>query len=81
MSKEKEIAKYFGSIVRELRRQKNISQEKLAEIGDLDRSYISEVENGYKTPTIITVTKIAGALDTRPSRMLHLMEQQYDIEY
>lgn len=81
MAEEREITKYFGSTVRELRKEKNISQEKLAEIGDLDRSYISEVENGYKTPTIITVSKIAGALDVRPSKLFQLVEQKNEIDY
>lgn len=81
MKKEKEIAKDFGTIVRELRRERNISQEKLAEIGNLDRSYISEVENGYKTPSIITVSKIASALGVRPSRLFQLVEKRSDIDF
>lgn len=81
MSKEKKIVKEFGLIVRELRQENSISQEKLAEIGNLDRSYISEIENGYKTPTIITVTKLAGALGVRPSKLFQLLEEQSDIDY
>lgn len=81
MKKEREITKEFGLIVRELRQEKNISQEKLAEIGNLDRSYVSEVENGYKTPTIITVSKIAIALEVRPSKLFQLVEQRSSVDF
>lgn len=78
MKREKNIVKGFGLIVRELRQEKNISQQKLAELANLDRSYVSEVENGYKAPTIITVSKIADALDIRASEMFQLVEQRND---
>lgn len=81
MEKEEDITKDFGLIVRELRQKNNISQEKLAERSSLDRSYISEVENGYKTPTIITVSKIGRALGVRPSRIFQLVEQHSNIDY
>jgi transcriptional regulator with XRE-family HTH domain len=53
----------IGIRVKELRANKKISQEKLAELADLDRTYINSVENGRRNISIENVEKIANALD------------------
>lgn len=60
----------FGLRVKELRAQKNISQEKLAEISDLDRTYISSVERGKRNISLLNIIKIAAALETNPSKLI-----------
>jgi len=59
---------------------RNISQEKLAELGSLDRSYVSEIENGDKTASIVTVYKISLALDVKPSQLMQEMEKHFKFE-
>jgi transcriptional regulator with XRE-family HTH domain len=78
MATGKNILKAFGLAVKTMRHDKNISQEKLAEIGDLDRSFVSEIENGYKAASIVTVAKISTALDVMPSEIFQLIEEQVD---
>lgn len=78
MAKEKKILKSFGLVIKAIRQDKNLSQEKLAEIGDLDRSFVSEIENGYKAASIVTVAKLSDALDVRPSELFQLVEQRID---
>lgn len=80
MVKGSDIRKSLGTTVRELRLAKNLSQEKLAELGELDRSYISEIENGDKTASIITIYKIALALEVKPSHLLQEMEKHFKFE-
>ena len=80
MVKGIDIRKALGKTVRELRLDKNLSQEKLAELASLDRSYISEIENADKTASIITVYKIALALDYKPSILLQKMETYFEFE-
>lgn len=41
-----------------------LSQEELAFRAEMDRSYLSEVENGYKNLSVIVLEQIAAALDT-----------------
>ena len=53
----------IGSRIKELRLQKGISQEALAHIADLDRTYINSVENGKRNISILNVEKIAHALE------------------
>lgn len=61
------VIEIFGKVLRELREEKNISQEKLAEYCDLDRTYISLLERGLRQPTITTIFKVSKALNISPS--------------
>lgn len=53
----------FGNRVRELRKQKGLSQEALALLCDLDRSYIGGVERGERNVSLINIHKISNALN------------------
>jgi transcriptional regulator with XRE-family HTH domain len=68
------IEEAFGEAIRELRKEKQISQEKLAEISNLDRSFISLLECGRKQPSLITIFQIAKAFDISASKILSLVE-------
>ncbi len=52
----------FGERVRNLRKSAGLSQEKLAEISDLHRTYISGVERGERNPSLLSLARIAQAL-------------------
>jgi transcriptional regulator with XRE-family HTH domain len=60
----------FSMVLRQLREERGFSQEQLAERADLNRSYLGEVERGRAVPSIVTVSKLAGALDIRLSSMI-----------
>ena len=68
------VVEVFGKVLREIRESKNISQEKLAEFCDLDRTYISLLERGLRQPTITTIFKLANALKISPSKMIEKVE-------
>ena len=53
----------YGEKVKAIRKSQKVSQEKLAELAELDRTYISDIENGKRNVSIETVFKIAKALD------------------
>ncbi|MCM1003855.1 MAG: helix-turn-helix transcriptional regulator [Candidatus Gastranaerophilales bacterium] len=50
--------------LRYYRKLKNLSQEKLGELTDISKDYLSEIERGKKTPSIKRLIIIADALDT-----------------
>ena len=52
----------FGQRIRDIRVKKGFSQEGLAEMCDLDRSYIGSVERGERNISLLNIHKIAGAL-------------------
>ena len=60
--REAQIKKNFGGRVRELRKQKGLSQESLALACDLDRTYIGGVERGERNISLLNIHKIGRAL-------------------
>ena len=52
----------FGKRVREVRKAKGISQEKLAEMAGIDRSYMGNIERGEKNITLKKIYEICDAL-------------------
>ena len=71
MTKDKEILKKFGKIVRKVRTEKGItSQMSLAYKSGLDRTYIGGVERGERNVSLVNIEKIAKALGTPISELL-----------
>lgn len=58
------IKEKFGNKVKSLREQKGISIEHLANISDVDRNYISDIEKGKRNVSIEIIEKIISAFDT-----------------
>lgn len=54
----------IGPMIRELRMKKGLSQGDLEERTGLLRCYVSRVENGHTVPSLVTLAKIAEALET-----------------
>lgn len=60
----------FGKKVQSVRNEQEISQERLAELSELDRTYISSVERGHRNISILNIIKIADALGVTASSLL-----------
>jgi len=63
MESTSEILIEFGKRVRELRKEKKLSQEELAHRAELHRTYIGMIERAEKNITLINIQKIANALE------------------
>lgn len=59
----------YGRAIRELRAELGISQELLAHIADLDRTYVSGIERGERNPSLANILKLAAALDAKLSEI------------
>jgi transcriptional regulator with XRE-family HTH domain len=70
------IEEAFGEVIRTLRKVNKISQEKLAEVSKLDRSFISLLECGHKQPSLITIFQLAKAFNLSASKILSLVEKK-----
>jgi len=66
----------FGKILQAERKAKKISQEKLSKLSGLDRTFISLVENGKRSPTFSTILKISSALEINPSDLFLMYEKK-----
>lgn len=63
MTKKRDILIKFGDKIRELRKEKGLSQEQLSFKADLHRTYIGMIERAEKNITLVNIEKIANALN------------------
>jgi transcriptional regulator with XRE-family HTH domain len=59
-----------GQKLRQLREQADISQEKLAELAGLHRTYVSSVERGKRNISLENIDRLARALDVPMARLV-----------
>jgi len=64
-----EILRLFGERLRELRTERNLSQERLAELAGLDRNYIGQIERAERNVALVNIIRIAKALEIEPGEL------------
>ena len=62
--------KQIGENIKKLRIEKNISQEKLAELADLDRTYVHSIEKGDRNISVEVLLKLAQGLKVEITEIL-----------
>lgn len=70
------LAIIFGDLLRSYREASNLSQERLADLSSLDRTFVSLLERGQRQPSLETVFKLCTALDIRPNEFVQQVELQ-----
>jgi transcriptional regulator with XRE-family HTH domain len=68
----------FGELVRRLRLEKGLSQERLAELCGMHRNYVCALERAERTPSIVAADKLARALGITLSGMFSELDQDPD---
>jgi transcriptional regulator with XRE-family HTH domain len=66
----------FGRVLKSKRDELGLSQEKLAEYAELERTFISWLETGKKQATLTTIFKVSSALKLRSSELMGLVEDE-----
>lgn len=67
-----DMRRLVGSNVRRLRLERDLTQERFAELSGLSQQYISDLERGRRNPTVVTVYEIAVALGVQPVNLLQV---------
>ena len=60
----------LGEAIRRVRLSKDISQEKLALLAEVDRSYVGRVERGDNNVAVLTLARLASALDISIAKLM-----------
>lgn len=68
----------FGLKLKKIRNEKNLSQEKLAELSSMDRSYLSNIERGKKNISLEKINELSKALQIDISKLFELEENKDD---
>ena len=72
------VNKEVGDTIRELRKEKHLSQEKLADAIDSHQVYISEIEKGIKLPSLTIINNIAKAFDMSLTHFMSRVEKKLE---
>jgi transcriptional regulator with XRE-family HTH domain len=68
----------LGQGIRQVREDRSLSQERLAELAGLHRTYVSSVEQGRRNLSIENIQKIAKALGVSMTEIIQLCEDRLD---
>lgn len=69
-TRESPLLLIFAANVRRLRLERNLSQEGLAELAGIHRTYVGMIERAEKNATIYNIERIARAFEVEPASLL-----------
>ena len=78
MAKKRIKTDAFSVVLREIRTEKGLSQDEVAERLDVARSYISYLESGQRYPSLEMFISVAQALGVRPGEMMDKITARID---
>jgi transcriptional regulator with XRE-family HTH domain len=68
--KNRAVSRAFGQVLRSIRDQRDMTQETLAELAELDTTYISLLERGLREPTLSILLRLGAALHIAATTLL-----------
>lgn len=73
-----DLLRALGNAIREIREDRGLSQEQLAELSELHRTYVSSVEQGRRNISFENIHKIAAGLGVSMTELVQLCENRLD---
>ncbi|MCR9249408.1 MAG: helix-turn-helix domain-containing protein [bacterium] len=67
---EIQVKKAFSKVLKELRAERGLTQEKLGLLAGLDHNYIGLLERQLRQPTLTSILKLAAALKISPEQLV-----------
>ena len=64
------VLRHFGESLRVERKRQGISQEQLALLAEVNRTYVGGVERGEENISLLTIQKLSAVLKVKPSALL-----------
>jgi len=71
----------FARVLRQLRMERNLSQQELATESGLGRTFISLLERGFRRPSLSTIFLLARPLGLTPSELVHAVDEKLRAGY
>jgi len=78
MHHDNAIQAAFGTALRTRRLKTNLSQERLAQLAGLNRTYVGDVERGERNIALVNIVKLSEALGVRLSDFFREVEKHLD---
>lgn len=73
--RETELLAQVGAGIRSWRKRSGLTINRLAEIADIDGGFLATIETGKKAPSLVTLAKLARALDVRLADLFRKVPQ------
>jgi transcriptional regulator with XRE-family HTH domain len=70
------ISRHFGAVLRQRRLARGWSQQTLSMKARVDRTYISQVERGGNSPTVVMLCRLSRTLQVSPCELIAELEQR-----
>lgn len=64
----------FGQRVRDIRSKRGLTQQSIAERTDIPQTHLSDIERGFKLPNLLTVVRLAIALDCKITDLTSVLD-------
>jgi transcriptional regulator with XRE-family HTH domain len=77
---EKPISRIIGDRLRNLRKERGLSQEKLAHLSSLHPTYIGQIERGEKNATIDTIEKVTKGLEITLEELFRFSDSTEELQ-
>ena len=74
------LQRKFGKVIKDLRLERKISQEKLALDSNIDRTYISDIEKGERNVSLDIISRLANTLQISLSDLFKKIEDYGEFE-
>jgi transcriptional regulator with XRE-family HTH domain len=68
------VAEVFGARLREVRQQRGLTQVQVAERTGIAQNHISEIERGTRVPSVVTMLRLAAALQCAPTDLVAVFD-------
>ena len=78
MDNNENITRTFGQAVQEVRIDRGLSQEELAAVLGMHRTYVSDVERGVRNTSLVNAKRIARALGVQLAELIEMAETEDD---
>lgn len=65
-----------GRIIKEFRLKSGLSQDQVVDKIDMSKAYLSEIERGIKMPSLVTIFRIASAIDVKAWQIVKAIEEE-----
>lgn len=72
------INSLFGQQIKQLRKNRRLSQEALALLSEINRTYLGGIERGENSPSLETIQKLSIALNIELSEIFRKMEKEIE---
>ena len=76
MSEVTHAAELLGTRIREMRKKRRLTQVMLAETGGIPQSHMSSIERGAMLPNLVTLFRLAAALDCKVSKLVSVFDKE-----